>query len=102
VVSGFPHPGILQFEIPCVEGFVFIELLQVRIGGGAIGKTFGEKPLPGIKIMQDELVIVEQSQFQEIAFGVFEGDGWVGQADPQVISLLIPGEIFDQPDGFFI
>jgi hypothetical protein len=51
------HPGIFHLEIGRVKLLVRIELLQVRIGGGEIGKTIGEKLFLFVEIMQDELAL---------------------------------------------
>ena len=57
------HPGIFQFKIRRVELLVRVELSDIRKCVGIAGKTFSEKLLSVVEIMEDELTVVEQSQF---------------------------------------
>jgi len=53
-----------------------------------------------VEIIEDELVVVVEGELEVVAGGTFDGDGRAGEADGEVLSLLRPGEVFDEVLGF--
>ena len=49
-----------------------------------------------IQVIKDEFSVVIGRQFQIVAGGTFDGDRGVGKTDGNMVSLLGPGEVFNQ------
>ena len=89
----------LMFEGGEIEVIVK-KRLDDGIGFLGGGDGVGVQVVFFIEVIENELIVIVGSELQVVPGGAFDGDGWVGEADGDVVPLRGPGEMFDESLGF--